>query len=387
MTRHMALGEVGTYVNGKAFKPNDWSTEGLPIIRIANLNDVSAPFNYYSGDVGPEHRVDDGDLLVSWSASLDAYLWSRGPAIVNQHIFKVYERRDLVERSYLWYALRSAMRGIRGQVHGATMQHITKPEFESITVPVPSLQEQRQIVTELNRELACAVWAKSLADSQMESARSIRMTVLKEAVLAQSEIGPTRRLGDVVAGRRSPSVATDGDTAVRTATSGCLTPFGFSFDGVRTGRMSERDARDGVIGADEVLVSRSNTEALVGRASRFPGGTDEIVASDLVFRLAPNRTVLDPEYLAVYLSVLQANGYWRDRSSGASSTMKKITKGQLLDVEIRLPPLSEQIRVVDRLHRHLSSIRSLEDSIRAREEAISALPEALLRRIFGSLAA
>ena len=156
MTRMMSLGEVGTYFNGKAFKPEDWSSEGLPIIRIANLNDLEAPFDRFVGEVRPEHLVDDGDLLVSWSASLDAYIWSGGPAVVNQHIFKVYERPELIDRRYLWHALRAGMRDIRLQVQGATMQHITKPEFEAILIPVPALDSQRSIAAQLSAQLTAA---------------------------------------------------------------------------------------------------------------------------------------------------------------------------------------------------------------------------------------
>ena len=43
------VGEIGSYLNGFAFKPTQWGSEGLPIIRIQNLNDRNKPFNYYDG--------------------------------------------------------------------------------------------------------------------------------------------------------------------------------------------------------------------------------------------------------------------------------------------------------------------------------------------------
>ena len=62
---HMKVNEICNLQNGRAFKPDDWGTEGLPIIRIQNLNDETAPFNYYSGDYSPVHEVNDGELLFS----------------------------------------------------------------------------------------------------------------------------------------------------------------------------------------------------------------------------------------------------------------------------------------------------------------------------------
>lgn len=145
------LGKLATFTNGRAFKPAEWGTTGLPIIRIQNLTNPDAEANYYDGDVADKHRIEDGDLLVSWSASLDAFLWDRGPAALNQHIFKVEENPEIVDRRFLYYALRAVMGSIRSQIHGSTMQHITKPKFEATTLSVPeSVAEQKRIAAELD---------------------------------------------------------------------------------------------------------------------------------------------------------------------------------------------------------------------------------------------
>jgi type I restriction enzyme S subunit len=151
--------------------------------------------------------------------------------------------------------------------------------------------------------------------------------------------------------------------------------------------MWSHDAVIGTVSADEVLVSRSNTEALVGRAARFPGGPQSVVATDLVFRLVPAVEALNSAYLAGYLSVLQLQGYWHDRSAGASSTMKKITKSLLFDVELPLPPLVEQLRTIEGLQERMGPIRELAANVSMEREAIKALGTALLRRAFEDVAA
>ena len=50
------MGDIATYVNGYAFKPQDWSFEGMPIIRIQNLNDASAVFNRYAGEIDEKYQ-------------------------------------------------------------------------------------------------------------------------------------------------------------------------------------------------------------------------------------------------------------------------------------------------------------------------------------------
>ena len=41
------LGDAATFVNGYAFKPEDWSDEGLEIIRIQNLTKGNSSTNYF----------------------------------------------------------------------------------------------------------------------------------------------------------------------------------------------------------------------------------------------------------------------------------------------------------------------------------------------------
>lgn len=42
-TNKKRLGDIASFINGRAFKPSEWSKKGLPIIRIQNLNDLNAP--------------------------------------------------------------------------------------------------------------------------------------------------------------------------------------------------------------------------------------------------------------------------------------------------------------------------------------------------------
>lgn len=68
------LYELVDMVNGRAFKPSEWKTSGLPIIRIQNLNNSNASFNYYDGKYENRYLVQDQDLLFSWSGNLN-FFW------------------------------------------------------------------------------------------------------------------------------------------------------------------------------------------------------------------------------------------------------------------------------------------------------------------------
>jgi type I restriction enzyme S subunit len=137
------LKDVADYINGYPFSPKDWKDKGLPIIRIQNLNDPNAEFNYFEGDIEDKYIVENGDLLFSWSASIGAYIWNRGKAVLNQHIFKVVPN-DNIDKLYLFYALFLAIEQLKQKVHGSTMKHFKKTELQT-KIPLPPLPEQKEI--------------------------------------------------------------------------------------------------------------------------------------------------------------------------------------------------------------------------------------------------
>ena len=152
MKRNMIkLGDVATYINGYAFKPEDRGEVGLPIIRIQDLTGNAYDLGFYNGDYPKRIEINDGDVLISWSASLGVYVWNRGRALLNQHIFKVQFDKVNIDKSYFVYAVRQKLAEMAMKTHGATMKHIVKKDFEETLIPYPSLKKQIEIGTNLDK--------------------------------------------------------------------------------------------------------------------------------------------------------------------------------------------------------------------------------------------
>ena len=152
MKRNMIkLGDVATYINGYAFKPEDRGEVGLPIIRIQDLTGNAYDLGFYNGDYPKRIEINDGDVLISWSASLGVYVWNRGRALLNQHIFKVQFDKVNIDESYFVYAVRQKLAEMAMKTHGATMKHIVKKDFEETLIPYPSLKKQIEIGTNLDK--------------------------------------------------------------------------------------------------------------------------------------------------------------------------------------------------------------------------------------------
>lgn len=175
--------DTGEYINGLAFRESDWGDEGLPIIRIQNLTVPSKPFNRTSRQVDPVYIVHRGDILLSWSATLDAFTWRGETGVLNQHIFKVVPDNRLVHSPYLYHLLRHAIDLLKqsSHLHGSTMKHINRGPFLSFQVPLAPLAEQRRIVAEIEKHFTRLDAAVAALERARANLKRYRAAVLKAA--------------------------------------------------------------------------------------------------------------------------------------------------------------------------------------------------------------
>lgn len=174
--------------NGHGFGPDDWSTEGLPIIRIQNLNG-GKNFDYFAGKPDPRWLVEPGQLLFAWAGtkgvSFGPTVW-RGPlGVLNQHIFQV-DPKDGIDPDWLYWALRHVTERIEGNAHGfkATLVHVKKSDIDRQTIHVPSPSEQRRIA----RILSAWHQAISMAEKLVTTNRMQRLALARTLLSGQRRL-------------------------------------------------------------------------------------------------------------------------------------------------------------------------------------------------------
>lgn len=178
------IGETGEYINGFAFKPSHRDSSGLPIVRIQNLTDESKALNTTNIEVPADYKIDTGDMLMSWSATLDVFVWRRGPALVNQHIFKVVPDERVISKKLLFYWLKQAIQQLQKteHLHGSTMMHINRGPFMAHKVPLPPAQEQLRIVSKLEEVLPEVDAGLAELKAAQKKLAQYRQSLLKSAV-------------------------------------------------------------------------------------------------------------------------------------------------------------------------------------------------------------
>lgn len=176
------VSELAKFVNGGAYT-KEASGTGRMVIRIADLNSgPSASTIYNDIDVPDDRLAHFGDLLMSWSGSLGVYVWVRGEAIVNQHIFKVictnfpawlvHNRLNAVLHRFRSIAADKA----------TTMGHIQRKHLDETFVEVP--------VTKLEQlsHLCEPLWNRFIS-AQLES---MQLAALRDALLPELMSGRMR---------------------------------------------------------------------------------------------------------------------------------------------------------------------------------------------------
>ena len=135
------LFEIAVFTNGLAcqkFRPKD-DEESLPVIKIREMHDgISDDTEEVTSNIPESVKVYNGDVLFSWSASLEVMLWAYGLGGLNQHIFKVTSANDF-PKSFYYFQLLDYIDVFKkvAEARKTTMGHITQDHLQQSTIAIP----------------------------------------------------------------------------------------------------------------------------------------------------------------------------------------------------------------------------------------------------------
>ena len=148
--------------------PPEVGVPTLPVIKIAQLRSGSTlGADLASSALKPDYIVKDGDILFSWSGTLECVYWSGGPGALNQHLFKVIPNGT--PHSICYLAVHEYLEYFRGIAAGkaTTMGHIQRRDLNAAKLAIPPsdllLAIGDVLDAILERSCSCQVEARSLA--------------------------------------------------------------------------------------------------------------------------------------------------------------------------------------------------------------------------------
>ena len=404
--RLRSLSDLASYINGYAFKPDDWKSRGLPIIRIAQITGSSKEWDFYDGVLADTYKVNTGDLIFSWSGTLSVVEWSGGPAWLNQHLFKVIPAAGVNSR-FLYHVLRSSVEDMDKRAHGSTMKHIKRGELSEFFVRMPADTEEQCAIADILDTLDTQIQKTEAIIAKLQQVKQgLLYDLLTRGVDANGQLRPLREHAPELY-KQSPSgwipneweagVLTDwlqcspkngysppesGEwTGTLMLGLGCLTKHGFIPSQLKNAPSGDPRIQKALLSDGDLLISRANTRETVGFVGRYRNIGLPCSYPDLMMRL----TIVDssnPEFMEYVLRSGGVRKQIQAAANGTSESMVKINANTVKGLKVALPRLDEQLQILD----HLRSITGridceVQSNIKLRKQKNGLMDDLLAGRV------
>ena len=166
------LDDICSFISGNAWKAAEFTDEGIPIIRINNLNTNDNDFKYWQGDYDKKYLIYKGDLLVSLSGTIKTFQWNGPEALLNQRIVKVTANPD-TNQDWVYYQISHVIEQIANKGKHAIIKNVSINDLKNFEIDVPDFQIQNKIVAILDK-------ARALVEKRQQS-----IDLLNELLRAQ----------------------------------------------------------------------------------------------------------------------------------------------------------------------------------------------------------
>lgn len=389
------IGTLCNLINGRAFKSSEWSEAGLPIIRIQNLNNPEAKYNYFNGELSEKHRIKNGDLLFAWSGtpgtSFGAHVWRGEPAALNQHIFKIEFEGLLIEKRFLLYAINQTLDVLISGAHGGVgLRHVTKGKFESAEISFPPLAEQKVIADKLDTLLAQVDNTKARLERVPEILKRFRQSVLAAAVGGRllTKLSSTSwhetTVGEIALDIRY-------GTSRKCSESTGSTPV-FRIPNIGDGliiqdklKFADFESKEidklRLISGDLLLIRSNGSLDLVGKTALVRERDAGFLFAGYLIRLRLDVEFANPAYMSIFLRSPEARAVIEEKAKSTSG-VNNINAKELASLYLKLPALDEQTEIVRRVDQLFAYADTIERQVESALERVKQLTQSILAKAF-----
>ncbi len=334
-----------------------------------------------------------GTVMMSSRAPIGHLGIASVPACTNQGC-KSFVPGPKLDSWFLYYSLLFQMPKVRALGSGATFAEVSKADMERFELPFPPLPEQRRIAAELRGQ-------RTVARNLHDALNPLRPNVPDLAAAIRRDFferlpGPQATLDSLI---REPGAITDGPfgsnlksdhytasgiRVIRLGNIGMGTFIDIDRAFVAPGHAARLQRHRAHVG-DVVIAALGDGARPAGRACLVPSELQESIVKADCFRVRTAGSDLDNAFLMQIMNAPQTLEFIQATTRGA--TRPRMNLRMLKNLEIPIPPVQDQKRMVEELDGRLAVIDAIQASLRVEQNASEALPAALLRRAFDDWAA
>ena len=183
-----SLWNIANFYNGLAmqkYRPDTNEDDYLPVIKIREMmNGFSKDTEKARLDIPTEAVVERGDILFSWSATLEVIIWGKERGALNQHIFKVTS--DTYPKSFIYFELKSYLKVFKAiaELRKTTMGHITQDHLKQAKIVVPPID----LISKLDAKLQPIMLKQQMLENQNQELTQLRDWLLPMLMNGQVKV-------------------------------------------------------------------------------------------------------------------------------------------------------------------------------------------------------
>lgn len=385
--------------NGYAFKKIDYKKEGIPLVRISNIENGIVNINeciYVNKLEKNEEKyvIEKGDLLIALSGATtgkNGVYYLDEIAYLNQRIGNIkIKNKEKVLNEYRNYYIALKNEDILNLAYGGAQPNISPKVIEFISIPLPPIKEQQRIVNIIESLFAKLDRAKELIENTLAQFEQNKMAILHKAFTGELT-AKWRKENNIDLSSWQEKTIDELCTSLKYGTSKKSKPEG-SVVVLRMGNLQNgeidwsnlmyTDDKDDIekylLKKGDVLFNRTNSPELVGKTSIYRGEYPAIYAGYLI-KLDYGKDIIG-EYLNYMMNSTKAKHYcYTVKTDGVSQS--NINAKKIGAFEIPVPTIEEQqeiVNILDKLLAKYNKIKNLEQQL----EKIELLKKAILAKAF-----
>ena len=384
---YKTLGEVGSFKRGGNFSKKDFVKDGFPCIHYGQIHTKFGIFtekhlSFVPANIVKKERcAKKGDLVIAitsedeegsckctaWMADYEAYVG--GHTAIYSHTLNPL---------FMSYYFKSPIFQIEklNYTHGFKVVEISPKDIAKIKIPIPSLEEQRRIVSYLDSSFKLIDEIKNKALKSLTEAKALFQSALAEA-MEPKEGTLMERIGDVF-------TTYAGGTPLKSQKDyyeGGEIPW------LRSGEVCKK-----YISETELYITQKGMEN--SSAKFYPENTVVVAmygataaqvgilkikatSNQAVCGIIPHKDFI-PEYVYYWFLFVQ-DDLASQAQGGAQPNISQI---KIKNVLIPIINKEEQKRIVSHLDKLSSKVRAIEEKYQKMVEECDALKQAMLRDVF-----
>lgn len=374
------LPDVAQIIMGQS-PPGDTYNEtgnGLPFFQgKAEFGDVSPTPKKWC--TAPKKIAQSGDILISVRAPVGPTNLAATQCCIGRGLAAIRANPELLDPTYLRFALRQAEQRIASMGQGSTFAAIGRAELASVGFPLPLLDEQRRIVDLLSRAESIVRLRREAQKKITELISSLFLDMFGDPATnpkgwAVARIGD---LGRVQLGRqRAPKYQTGVHTRpyVRVAN---VFEDRIDISDVLSMDFDDKDFAQYRLEFGDILLNEGQSTELVGRPAMWRDEIHDCCFQNTLVRFQPNRTQMIPEFALTALLHYYRSGVLSQISS-KTSNVAHLGAARFANLPLYYPPFDLQSEFAY----HFEQIRSIQSQQAAATLKAEATFDALLAKTF-----